>query len=769
MKRSILFVLFGITLIFEVTTIHAATPIHLWSQSFGSTGSDHGEGVAIDASGNVLVTGSFTGTVDFGGGGLVGAGGTDIFLARYSATGVYQWSWRFGGTGSDAGTSVAVDASGNVFVTGSFTGTVDFGGGGLVSAGGTDIFLAKYDADGTYQWSQRFGGTSTDVGYSVAADGAGNVFLTGFFNGTVDFGGGGLVSAGGNDIFLAKYDSNGVHQWSQRFGGAGGDFSTSIAVDGSGDVFMTGYFPGTVDFGGGGLVSAGGVDVFLAKYDASGVHQWSQRFGGVNNDPGYAVAVDDAGNVMVTGYFGGSVDFGGGNLVSAGSGDVFVAKYDGSGTHQWSKRLGGTGSDTAYAIASDAAGNVFVTGSFSGTADFGGTPLVSAGGIDVFVAMYDANGVHRWSRGMGGIDVDYGRAIAATASGHAMVTGYFIGTVNFGGADLASAGMDDIFVADYATNLPEPAITSIADIGNDQGRLVKIRFERSGYDDASSGIPVTSYEAYRRDNAPPASSMVSEGSDSPSRRTLFDDGWTQVGTVAAHGKTSYGIDVPTIGDSTIASGQYYSTFFIRAATGTPTTYFDSSADSGYSVDNLAPGIPSNLVYNSGVLAWNQSTAEDFDYFTVYGAATNDFGSATVVDYSVSPSMDVTSAGYVYYFVTATDFSGNEGKPAKINTLSGVGGTPASYVLSVSNFPNPFNPSTTVSYTVPSRGNVTVAIYDARGARVATLVNNETRDAGAYRMEWNGRTDGGTAVSSGIYFARIEHNGAARTKKMVLLK
>jgi flagellar hook assembly protein FlgD len=123
---------------------------------------------------------------------------------------------------------------------------------------------------------------------------------------------------------------------------------------------------------------------------------------------------------------------------------------------------------------------------------------------------------------------------------------------------------------------------------------------------------------------------------------------------------------------------------------------------------------------------------------------------------------------VFYFVTATDFSGNEGKPAKINTLSSVG-APKSYVLSVSNYPNPFNPSTTVSYTVPSRGNVTVAIYDLHGAHVATLVNNESRDAGAYRMEWNGRADSGATVSSGVYFARIEHNGSVRTKKMVLLK
>jgi hypothetical protein len=135
---------------------------------------------------------------------------------------------------------------------------------------------------------------------------------------------------------------------------------------------------------------------------------------------------------------------------------------------------------------------------------------------------------------------------------------------------------------------------------------------------------------------------------------------------------------------------------------------------------------------------------------------------------VATSMDVSGSPYVFYWVTATDFSGNEGKPARVNTLSSAGGTPRSYVLSVSNYPNPFNPRTTVSYTVPSRGRVTVAVFDARGAYVATLFDGD-RPAGAYSMEWNGLATGGAPVSSGIYFARIEHNAAVRSKKMVLLK
>src|SRR5678815_5666148 len=162
----------------------------------------------------------------------------------------------------------------------------------------------------------------------------------------------------------------------------------------------------------------------------------------------------------------------------------------------------------------------------------------------------------------------------------------------------------------------------------------------------------------------------------------------------------------------------------------PATFYDSDPDSGYSKDNLAPAAPQNFVYTAGNLSWLESTARDFDYFTVYGSNTNSFGAGTLVDYTISIGMNVNASPYVYYFVTATDFSGNEGKPAIVNSLSGVGGTPASYVLSVSNYPNPFNPRTTVKYTVPSRGHVDIDVYDASGAHVRTLFNGE-RNAGAY--------------------------------------
>ncbi len=236
----------------------------------------------------------------------------------------------------------------------------------------------------------------------------------------------------------------------------------------------------------------------------------------------------------------------------------------------------------------------------------------------------------------------------------------------------------------------------------------------------------------------------------------------------AFGTAAYGVDVPTIGDSTIALGQYRSVFKVRAMTPRPGLFYNSEPDSGYSLDNLAPGIPTNFVFASGDLDWDESTADDFDYFTVYGSNINSFAAAVVVDYTVAPAMDVNASPYVYYFVTATDFSGNEGKPAKVNTLSNAGGAPRSYVLSVSNYPNPFNPRTTVNYTVPSHGRVSVMVYDAHGVNVATLFDGE-RDTGAYTAVWDGRAIGGASAASGIYFARIVHNGSTRTKKMVLLK
>jgi len=749
------------------TSSPAQTPAHFWSQRFGATGSDVGNDVAVDGSGNVLVTGSFQGTVDLGGGDLVSAGASDVFVAMYNSNGVHQWSKRFGSTGSDAGYTVAGDGSGNVVVAGFFVGTVDFGGGNLVSMGSADIFLAKFNSSGVLQWSQRFGSVGDDIGDDIAVDGSGNVVVTGYFEGTVNFGGGNLVSAGSFDIFLAEFNSSGVHQWSRRSGSTNADYGYAVTVDGSGNVATTGAFQGTVNFGGANLVGAGFYEIFVAKYNASGVHQWSQRFGSTGNDIGYGVAVDGSGSVVLTGYFQGTVNFGGGSVASAGLGDVFLARYNSSGTHQWSQRFGSAANDEGWAVAADGSGNVVVTGPFRGTVNFGGANLVSAGDADVFVARYAASGAHQWSQHFGGTGYDRGNADAFDGSGNVMVTGSFESTANFGGENLVSGGSSDIFVAQYGAVAAEPVLTSILDVGNDQGKRVRIQFTRSGHDVAEAATPVTQYEVYRRNDALPPATTESQPGSLP-RSQLLDLGWVDAGSTPAHLADGYLMDAPTDADSTIAFGQHYSVYFVRAATASPGTFYDSPIDSGYSLDNLAPAVPQNLAFATGQLSWNESSAADFDFFSVYGSNTNLFVSATLIDYSVTPTLDVNAAPHTYYFVTATDFSGNEGKPAVVNTLSGIGDAPKSYVLSISAYPNPFNPTTTVRYTLPARGRVNIDVFDARGAHVAALLNEE-KAAGAYTVTWAGQDDNGHAVGSGIYFARINSAAGMRSYKMTLLK
>jgi len=241
------------------------------------------------------------------------------------------WSKRFGGSGDDFGRSVSVDSLGNVYITGYFSSsTIDFGGGALTNAGGDDIFLAKFDSNGNHLWSKRFGGSSSDYGSSVSVDSSGNVYITGYFNSsTIDFGGGVLTNAGGSDIFLAKFDSNGNHLWSKRFGEDYSDIGSSVSVDSSGNVYITGYFnSSTIDFGGGVLTNNGNTDIFLAKFDSNGNHIWSKRFGRGGVDRGYSVSVDSSGNVYGTGYYNSSyIDFGGCPLSSVGSHDIFLIKY----------------------------------------------------------------------------------------------------------------------------------------------------------------------------------------------------------------------------------------------------------------------------------------------------------------------------------------------------------------------------------------------------------------------------------------------------------
>lgn len=420
----------------------------LWAKQFGDASDQEGRSICADATGNVILTGYFNGSIDFGGGASMSAGGGDAFVAKLDPNGSFLWSRSFGDMSAQAGQGVAVDAQGSVVATGYFNGASDFGGGTLTSGGSSDVFVVKLSAGGDHLWSKGFGGAGIQSGQGVAIDGMGNVLLTGYFNGSIDFGGGALASVGNADVFIAKLSPTGDHVWSKGFGDVQAQSGQAIAVDPSGDVIVVGTFSGAVDFGGGLLASAGGSDLFVVKLSADGDHLWSRSFGDGAAQLAQGVAVDAFGNVIVTGVFAGTVDFGGGPLVSKGSSDLFTVKLDASGAHVWSKQFGDDGVQSSATITVDNLGNLLLTGGFVGSVNFGGGPLASASLSvgDIFVAKLDPSGEHQWSFRFGDIQDQAGQGIAADPAGNVLVTGHFAGSTDFGAGPLMSAGSSDIFV-----------------------------------------------------------------------------------------------------------------------------------------------------------------------------------------------------------------------------------------------------------------------------------------------------------------------------------
>jgi Beta-propeller repeat len=418
---------------------------HLWSKSFGNTSSDYPYAATVDQNGNVYITGYFYYSINFGGTTLTANGSSaEIFVASFSPAGKHRWSKSFGNTSSDYGYGIATDPNGNVYVTGYFYTSINFGGSTLTSNGSGDIFVASFDSTGKHRWSKNFGNTSSDYGYDVATDSAGNVYVSGYFYNSINFGGTTISSKGSGDAFLASFDSSGKHRWSKGFGGTSSDYGYGVATDGSGNVYMTGYFYNTINFGGSNLTSAGSYDMYVASFTPAGVHRWSKSFGSTSSDYGYDIATDNSGNVYVTGYFYYDINFGGGKITSNGSGDTYVASFTPAGGHRWSKGFGGTSSDYGYGVATDPSGNVYITGYHYNDINFGGGKLTSAGSYDWYMASFTSTGAHRWSRTHGSTSGDYGRAVACDGDGNAYFAGNYYYTVDFGGGPFTAKGSYDI-------------------------------------------------------------------------------------------------------------------------------------------------------------------------------------------------------------------------------------------------------------------------------------------------------------------------------------
>jgi hypothetical protein len=282
----------------------AGEPQWLWTA--GGIDSDGANAIAAAPDGGWLVGGSFSQSVELQGTTLTSRGGTDAMLVKLASNGDLEWVKQFGGRYNDTITHLATDARGNVYIQGVFRDTADWGGVPLVAHGGSDndVVLAKYDVNGDHLWSAGFGNAFNDVAGGLAVDPAGNITMAGSFDKTISFGpGDDHRSAGEADAFVARFDTDGKLAWARTYGADREDIAYGIAADAAGNTITTGWFQGSVDFGAGPLVSKGNKDVFALKLDAAGGLVWAQSFGDHDHDQGRAVAVDADGAAIVAGIF----------------------------------------------------------------------------------------------------------------------------------------------------------------------------------------------------------------------------------------------------------------------------------------------------------------------------------------------------------------------------------------------------------------------------------------------------------------------------------
>ncbi len=424
-----------------------------WVAQYGDGAGDSGNAVTTDADGNVIMTG-YTASYQSDPERFTALWQNEIITAKYTSDGQQVWVRRTAKNRLDscAGMAVATDANGNVYVAGYFTDTVNFHGVRLVSAGSSDAFLAKYTPDGQFLWVRRFGGRNAETVRGMAVDASGRIYVVGYFNGSSP-----RYPAETADGFLIQFNADGEQQWAQNLASSEGDVISSVAIAPSGEVYCAGYFSGQAMLGTALLQSMNPkssiTSAFLAKFSPSGQILWTR-----NTEGSYAsfqaIATDNQGNICLTGDFSGTVRLGGRELTSTQSSDILTAKYSSGGELLWAKSVGGIHptdkkadgrSESGESIATDASGNIYVTGLFSYVAQFGSIGLVERHYQSPFIAKYDAQGTVLWAKA-GDYQGQPRTAITSTPDGTIYLTGAFRGTTLFGANSLTSDDGDDIFL-----------------------------------------------------------------------------------------------------------------------------------------------------------------------------------------------------------------------------------------------------------------------------------------------------------------------------------
>jgi len=432
-----------------------------WVNQMGAVAS-HSNSVTTDPDGNVLVIGDFqdriqidTATI------LTSFGSSDVFVAKFNPVGALLWANNMGDISADIGYGISTDINGNVFITGSFSGTAFFDSTtSIVSNGVDDVFLAKYDPDGNLVWVHNIGGTASDFGSDIAIDSNGDILLTGHFSGSASFDDSFKLNSNGSwDAFVAKYNSDGILDWAQKIGGPSLEEGLGIARNADNEISVTGYFVGTVHFDSTTSLTgetAGFRNGYVAKYSPNGAVLWANKMTSENNTKGYDLSADADGNIFVTGSFAGTAKFDSTTtLLSEGGVDAFVAKYGSDGILHDLIQVGSTGSDEGYAITIDSNRNILITGYFEGTANFdASTTLTSTGQANTFIAKYNNSEDLDWVNHVSATFTSLGNGAALDADDNIVLAGSFHGLAEFNETtSLISLGSQpDAFIVKYRSD-----------------------------------------------------------------------------------------------------------------------------------------------------------------------------------------------------------------------------------------------------------------------------------------------------------------------------
>ena len=456
------------------TCIHAQN--FEWTKREGLWEYDYGYGIANDSAGNVYVSGKYEQKANFSGTIIPQQGNHDIYVAKYSPTGALVWIRTAGGWDGDYAHALACDGTKYVYVAGEIEGEgtiIKFIGSTITLKvrGINDAFLAKYDFNGNLIWARQAGGAGDDEALGVTYDKEENVYICGYFNDGATFGTTTINGRGGKDMYIAKFNKDGVFQWVRTGGSAGRDEAKSIKCDASGNIYVCGMYENGAVFGSQTLSSPlTYFNNFLAKYTPDGTLEWIKTSGGDYDDVAWSLTIDNSNKIYITGEFNAHALFSGLSLITTGSADIFIACYDASGNIQWVKKAGGSNIDRARGIGTDGT-NLYITGQFGMSANFGPYSVAGVDNSEIFMAKLNNAGDFKWAIAVEGqvdsvetLGYESGIGICAEASGNVYAAGALLNGGIFGATSLNAYSRTDAFISKISQNETPPKSSHPANV-----------------------------------------------------------------------------------------------------------------------------------------------------------------------------------------------------------------------------------------------------------------------------------------------------------------